>query len=365
MALKKGLGRGLDALIRPAEKKNTATAEEDRNNTQNSNSKTSGKKSENAKPKKDDKTRPQKDQASEPEKEKNIQVTENTDVPVEEEKDSIKNNISNTDEPAGQSEMFIKLTSIEPNRTQPRKNFDEDSLTELAESIKQYGVLQPLLVSKKKDYYEIIAGERRWRAAKLAGLKEVPVIIKELNDQERVEISLIENIQREDLNPIEEAQAYKRLLDEFSLKQDEVAERVSKSRTAVTNSMRLLKLDEKVQQMLIDEMISAGHARALLALPSNEKQAELAMKIFDEKLSVRETERLVKNILTPPKKTERVIYRDFTQDAIFENLEERMKGILGTKVNIQRKKNNKGKIEIEYYSMEELERITDLLNTIG
>ena len=347
MAIKKGLGRGLDALIRPAEKKNSASPvpEETTKGTQNSNAKSSGKITNNSKPKADDKTSPKNDQKTE-------SLKENQAKP-----DNENNN--------GNSENYIKITSIEPNRTQPRKNFDEDALSELAESIKQYGILQPLLVSKKKDYYEIIAGERRWRAAKMAGLKEVPVIIKELNDQERVEISLIENIQREDLNPIEEAQAYKRLLEEFSLKQDEIAERVFKSRTAVTNSMRLLKLDEKVQQMLIDDMITAGHARALLSLPSSEKQAELAMKIFDEKLSVRETERLVKNMLTPPKKTERVVYRDFTQDAIFENLEERMKGILGTKVNIQRKKNNKGKIEIEYYSMEELERITDLLNTIG
>ena len=346
MAIKKGLGRGLDALIRPAEKKNSASpVPEETKGTQNSNAKSSGKITNNSKPKADDKTSPKNDQKTE-------SLKENQAKP-----DNENNN--------GNSENYIKITSIEPNRTQPRKNFDEDALSELAESIKQYGILQPLLVSKKKDYYEIIAGERRWRAAKMAGLKEVPVIIKELNDQERVEISLIENIQREDLNPIEEAQAYKRLLEEFSLKQDEIAERVFKSRTAVTNSMRLLKLDEKVQQMLIDDMITAGHARALLSLPSSEKQAELAMKIFDEKLSVRETERLVKNMLTPPKKTERVVYRDFTQDAIFENLEERMKGILGTKVNIQRKKNNKGKIEIEYYSMEELERITDLLNTIG
>lgn len=261
------------------------------------------------------------------------------------------------------AEMKVKVSSVEPNRNQPRKQFDEDALLELAESIKQYGILQPLLVSDKKDYYEIIAGERRWRAAKLAGLKEVPVIVKEFNDQQIVEISLIENIQREDLNPIEEAMAYKRLIEEFKLKQDEIAERVSKSRTAVTNSMRLLKLDEKVQQMLIDEMISSGHARAILAIPEGTAQANLAMKVFDEKLSVRETEKLVKALMEPPKKVRPV--KDTSEEAIYESLEERMKGIIGTRVFIHRKKNNKGKIEIEYYSKDELERIIDLFESIG
>ena len=238
-------------------------------------------------------------------------------------------------------EVKVKISKVEPNREQPRKQFDEDSLLELSESIKQYGVLQPLVVSDKKDYYEIIAGERRWRAAKLAGLKEVPVIIKELSKQETVEISLIENIQREDLNPIEEAMAFKRLLDEFHLKQDEVADRVSKSRTAVTNVMRLLKLESEVQQMLIDEMITAGHARALLGISDRELQIKIANKVFDEKLSVRETEKLVKSILEPKK--EKPMKKDTAEDAIYESLEEKMKGIMGTKVIINRKKNNKGK----------------------
>ena len=198
-------------------------------------------------------------------------------------------------------ERMMKLSMIEPNREQPRKKFDEDALQELADSIKQYGVLQPLLVRKRKDYYEIIAGERRWRAAKLAGVKEVPVIIKEYTEQQAVEIALIENIQRENLNPIEEAMAFKKLLTEFNLKQDEVAERVSKSRTAVTNSMRLLKLGEKVQQMIIDDMITTGHARALLAIDDEEQQYLLATKIFDEKLSVRETEKLIKSLKNPKK----------------------------------------------------------------
>ena len=261
---------------------------------------------------------------------------------------------------------LVNINKVEPNRDQPRKNFDEDALLELAESIKQFGVLQPLIVQEKDGYYEIIAGERRWRAAKMANLKEIPVIIKKLTEQEIVEISLIENIQRENLNPIEEAIAYKRLLTEFNLKQDEVAERVSKSRTAVTNSMRLLKLNEKVQQMVIDDMISTGHARALLGISNLEKQYIVAQRIFDEKLSVRETEKLVKKIQQEKenKNTEKVSKIDPKLEIICHDLEEKMKGILGTKVAINQKDNKKGKIEIEYYSMDELDRIMDLLQTI-
>lgn len=260
------------------------------------------------------------------------------------------------------AERLVKISSVEPNLNQPRRHFDEDALLELSESIKQYGVLQPLLVTDKNGYFEIIAGERRWRAAKMAGLKEVPVVVKEFTDQEIVEISLIENIQREDLNAVEEAMAYKRLMDEFHLKQDEIADRVGKSRTAVTNSMRLLKLSAKVQQMLIDEMITAGHARAILAVSDMEKQESLAMRVFDEKLSVRETEKLVKAVLAPPKEKKSHSYS--AEDAAYENLEEKMKSIMGTKVLIHRKKNDKGKIEIEYYSRDELERIIDLFESI-
>ena len=259
------------------------------------------------------------------------------------------------------SEILLKINQVEPNRDQPRKEFDEDALLELADSIKQFGVLQPLLVQKKKDYYEIIAGERRWRAAKLAGLKEVPVLIKSYTDQEIVEISLIENIQRENLNPIEEAMAFKRLLEEFHLKQDEVAERVSKSRTAVTNSMRLLKLSDKVKQMIIDDMISTGHARALLAIEDEEQQYLLATKIFDKKLSVRETEKLVKSLKNPKKEVKKTTPE---HQFIYNDIAEKMKSIMGTKVNINAKANGKGKIEIEYYSEEELERIYDLMMTI-
>ena len=257
--------------------------------------------------------------------------------------------------------VLVNINQVEPNREQPRKDFDEDALMELADSIKQFGILQPLLVQKKKDYYEIIAGERRWRAAKLAGLKEVPVIIKDYTDQEIVEISLIENIQRENLNPIEEAMAYKRLLEEFNLKQDEVAERVSKSRTAVTNSMRLLKLSGRVQQMIVDDMISTGHARALLAIDDEEQQYMLANRVFDEKLSVRETEKLVKALKNPKKEIKK---QEIEHTFVYDNLEEQMKNIIGTKVSVNPKANGKGKIEIEYYSEEELERIYDLIMSI-
>ena len=260
-------------------------------------------------------------------------------------------------------EVMVNINKVEPNREQPRKNFDEDALLELSESIKQFGVLQPLLVQDRDSYYEIIAGERRWRAAKLAGLKEVPVIIKDLTPQEIVEISLIENIQREDLNPIEEAIAYKRLLEEFNLKQDEVAERVSKSRTTVTNSMRLLKLNEKVQQMVIDEMLTTGHARALLSIDDMEKQYTTAQKIFDEKLSVRETEKLVKKMLKGEKNKKSE--KDNKQmEIIYHDIEEKMKQILGTKVSIHAKDNKKGKIEIEYYDINQLEHLFEMIQSI-
>ena len=255
-------------------------------------------------------------------------------------------------------ETIVKITKVEPNRKQPRKNFDEDALQELADSIKQFGLLQPILVQDRKDYYEIIAGERRWRAAKLAGLKEVPVIIREYTEKEIVEISLIENIQREDLNPIEEAQAYKRLLEEFNMKQDEVAERVSKSRSAVTNSIRLLKLSNEVQQMLIDDMITTGHARALLSIEDKELQYSLAQRIFDEKLSVRDVEKIMKSLQKPtkPKKMS-----DKTLMAIYQDIEEKLKTKLSTKVSVTSKGDGAGKIEIEFYNHEDLDRILDMI----
>lgn len=262
--------------------------------------------------------------------------------------------------------VMLDIKKIEPNRNQPRKNFDEDALLELAESLKQFGVLQPLLVQEREGYYEIVAGERRWRAAMMAGIKEVPVIIKKLTEQEIMEISLIENIQRENLNPIEEALAFKRLLTDFKLKQDEVAERVSKSRTAVTNALRLLKLDERVQQMVIDEMLTTGHARALLGLSDLDKQYAVAQRIFDEKLNVRETEKLVKNLQKEKEtKNEQKKIIDPKMIAIYHDLEEQMKKILGTKVSINSKNEKQGKLEIEYYSQDELDRIIDLLRTIS
>lgn len=261
---------------------------------------------------------------------------------------------SASDEPR----TMVKITMVEPNREQPRKNFDEDSLQELADSIKQFGLLQPILVQDRKDHYEIIAGERRWRASRMAGLQEIPVIIRNYTEQEIVEISLIENIQREDLNPIEEAQAYKRLLTEFNLKQDEVAERVSKSRAAVTNSVRLLKLSDEVQQMVIDEMISTGHARALLAVEDAEEQYNLAQRIFDEKLSVRDIEKLVKN-LGKPAKTKKP--DDKTMQLIYQDIEEKLKQRLSTKVSVTPKGDGAGKIEIEFYSNEDLDRLIDLM----
>lgn len=259
-------------------------------------------------------------------------------------------------------EQTLNINRIEPNKSQPRKNFDEDALVELADSIKQFGIIEPLVVTKKKGYYELIAGERRWRAARIAGLKEVPVVIKDYTDQEIVEIALIENLQREDLNPIEEAMAYDRLIKEFHLKQDEVADRVSKSRTTITNSLRLLKLCEPVQQMLIDDMLSTGHVRALISIEDKELQHDTAMYIFDKKLSVRETESYVKKLLSGKVKSQKeAAVTEENLDYLYKDIEEKLKDILGTKATIKAKSNNKGKIEIEYYSQDDLDRITRML----
>lgn len=265
------------------------------------------------------------------------------------------------DKQEASSETLVKITMVEPNRDQPRKNFDEDALQELADSIKQFGLLQPILVQPRDGYYEIVAGERRWRAAKLAGLKEVPVIIRDLTEQEILEIALIENIQRENLNPIEEAQAYKKLLTEFHLKQDEVAERVSKSRAAVTNSMRLLKLTDEVQQMVINDMISTGHARALLAIEDPNEQFNLAQRIFDEKLSVRDIEKLVKTI-GKPQKEKKEKEKNESLEAVYQSIQEKLKQRLNTKVEVIGKGDGSGKIEIEFYSHDDLERVLDMIN---
>lgn len=257
------------------------------------------------------------------------------------------------------AEIKVRLSQIEPNKEQPRKMFDEDALIELSESIKQYGVLQPLLVQKKEDYYEIIAGERRWRAAKLAGVKEVPVVIKDYSDQEIMEIALIENIQREDLNPIEEAQAYQRLIKDYKLKQDEIAEKVSKSRATITNSLRLLKLDKRVQEMVMEGKLSNGHARTIISVEDKDKQFMIAQKIFDENLSVREVEKLMRELEKPNK-----VLKKPENDFVYRDFEENMSKLLATHVTIKNKDNNKGKIEISYYSQEELERIYDLLKKL-
>ena len=261
----------------------------------------------------------------------------------------------------------IPINKIEPNQSQPRKNFNEDSLQELADSIKQHGLIEPLIVQKgKKGFYQIIAGERRWRAAKIANLKEVPVVIKDYTKQEVMEIALIENIQREDLNPIEEAEAYDSLIKEFHLKQDEIAEKVSKSRVAITNALRLLKLDERVRTMLVEDKLKSGHARALLAIENNDLQYETAVQVFDQKLSVRETENLVKKILLPKaEKKEDEKNNDEQMKTIYQNFEEKLKTIMGTKVNINHGKKGKGKIEIEYYSPDEFERIMELMTKIA
>lgn len=260
-------------------------------------------------------------------------------------------------------EQTLKLNLIEPNSEQPRKNFDEESLQELADSIKQYGILQPLIVQKKGSHYEIIAGERRWRAAKLAGITDVPVLIREYDKQQTMEIALIENVQRADLNPIEEAKAYQMLIQEFGLRQEDVAERVAKNRATITNSMRLLKLDERVQEMLIQDRLTGGHARALLSLEDGEKQYQLALKTVENHLSVREVERLVKELLKP-KKAKKKADPERDMEVFFKDLEEKLKRVMGTKVSINRKDKNKGRIEIEYYSSAELERLIELLESL-
>ena len=264
-------------------------------------------------------------------------------------------------EAANKSPMEVQVSEIDPNMGQPRKHFDEDGLLELAESIKIHGVIQPIIVTKRGKRYEIIAGERRWRASKLAGLTKIPAIVREYTDKEIMEVSLIENIQRQDLNPIEEAAAFKNLIDEYKMKQDDLAERVSKSRSAITNALRLLKLDDKVKAMLVEGLISTGHARAILALEDKNKQQQLAMKIFDEKLSVREVEKLVKQIMEgkEPKKEE-----NSSKKRVYKNIENDLKSIIGSKVSIKEKQGGKGRIEIDYYSTEELERIMELLSSI-
>ena len=318
MAQKKGLGRGLNDLLGTSEASKSSRS---RNNQQNSSENTS----------------------------KEVKT-----VTKEVVKEVVK-----------EVEQKIKINLIEPNKSQPRKQFDEEALQELSDSIKKYGVLEPLIVTKKGDYYEIIAGERRWRAARMAGIKEVPVVIRAYTDKEIMEISLIENIQREDLNPIEEAEAYESLISEYNLKQEEVAERVSKSRSTITNSLRLLKLCEDVRQMVMYNMISTGHARALIPIEDPKLQYETAAIVYDQKLSVRETEAYVKAILEkkPEKEEKQKPQKDLS--VLYSDIENKLKSILGAKIAIKASNNDKGKIEINYYSQDELDRITEMLYSIN
>lgn len=318
MAQKKGLGRGLNDLLGTSEASKSSRS---RNNQQNSSENTS----------------------------KEVKT-----VTKEVVKEVVK-----------EVEQKIKINLIEPNKSQPRKQFDEEALQELSDSIKKYGVLEPLIVTKKGDYYEIIAGERRWRAARMAGIKEVPVVIRDYTDKEIMEISLIENIQREDLNPIEEAEAYETLISEYNLKQEEVAERVSKSRSTITNSLRLLKLCEDVRQMVMYNMISTGHARALIPIEDPKLQYETAAIVYDQKLSVRETEAYVKAILEkkPEKEEKQKPQKDLS--VFYSDIENKLKSILGAKIAIKASNNDKGKIEINYYSQDELDRITEMLYSIN
>lgn len=318
MAQKKGLGRGLNDLLGTSEASKPSRS---RNNQQNSSESTN----------------------------KEIKT-----VTKEVVKEVVK-----------EVEQKIKINLIEPNKSQPRKQFDEEALQELSDSIKKYGVLEPLIVTKKGDYYEIIAGERRWRAARMAGIKEVPVVIRDYTDKEIMEISLIENIQREDLNPIEEAEAYEALISEYNLKQEEVAERVSKSRSTITNSLRLLKLCEDVRQMVMYNMISTGHARALIPIEDPKLQYETAAIVYDQKLSVRETEAYVKAILEkkPEKEEKQKPQKDLS--VFYSDIENKLKSILGAKIAIKASNNDKGKIEINYYSQDELDRITEMLYSIN
>lgn len=330
MAVHRGLGRGISSLI-PTEddtsgkrnkKNNSASKSEKNNHSQNEQSDRTGQTGQN-------------------------------------------DNKGNTDRDL----ITININDIEPNANQPRKNFDEDALQELADSIKTYGLIEPIIVAEKNDYYEIIAGERRWRAARLAGLKEVPVVIRDYSDQERMEVALIENLQREDLNPIEEAEAYQTLITEYGLTQDQVADRVSKSRTAVTNSMRLLKLSDKVREMVVSGMISAGHARTLLPIKDENVQYEAAITVFDEGLSVRDTEALVRDVIGKleeneknPEQKEDDKREEDRITPILNKYSENLKDALGTKVRIKPKTKNgsRGKIEIEYSSSDDLERIVHL-----
>lgn len=253
---------------------------------------------------------------------------------------------------------MVRTSRVEPDRNQPRKSFDKEKLQELADSIKAKGLLEPIIVRETGDHFEIIAGERRWRACRLAELNEIPVIVKDYSDLERVEISLIENIQREDLNPIEEANAYRRLIDEFHLKQDELAERVSKNRTSIANSMRLLKLGSKVQEMAADGRLSMGQARALIPVEDEDQQLALAEKIVEQQLSVRDVEKLIRDLQRKPREKKE---KDPGLELIYRDLENRINAALGMKVAIKSQNEKSGKLEITYSNQDDLEKLMDKL----
>lgn len=271
---------------------------------------------------------------------------------------NVDNNVDKSAKNIYKDAKMLKITEIEPNRNQPRSNFDEASMNELTESIRNYGVIQPVVVKDMKGHYMIVAGERRWRAAKAAGLKEIPAIVRDFTDQQILEIALIENIQREDLNVIEEAKTYQRLIEEFSYRQEDLASSLSRSRTAITNRLRLLKLSQEVQEMLIDGSITEGHGRAILAIEDKELQIQTAKQVMERHLSVRDTEKLVKSILEPKPEVED--WKNVDQ-FVYDRWEEDLRISMGTKVSIKRKNKDKGNISIEYYSQEELERILELL----
>ena len=333
---KRGLGRGLDALIpdrKPSKPADSSDAAEKRETKKAASGKTTDRKKTSGK------------------------AAAETNASSEEENTELEILNTNSD-----NVVRMKISLVEPNRDQPRKYFDDEAISELADSVRQFGIIQPLLVQKKDDYYEIIAGERRWRAAQKAGLKEVPVIVREFSNQEAVEVSLIENIQREDLNPIEEAKAYERLVKEYGLSQEDVAGRVSKSRSAVTNSMRLLKLEESIQKMVETGEITEGHARAILGITDPKIQKDIAEAVAKEHLSVRQTEKMVRES-SGGKKTRQKKTNDFDETLLFD-LSEKLKAALGTKVVIRPGGKKGGKIEIDYYSDDELDRLYELLRSV-
>ena len=254
---------------------------------------------------------------------------------------------------------LIDINLIKSNESQPRKSFDDEKIMELAESIKSNGIIQPLILRKDKDEYIIVAGERRWRAAKYIGIKEIPSVIMDLTEKQILEISLIENIQREDLNSIEEAIAYKKLISDFDLTQEQLSKRIGKSRVAITNTMRLLNLSEDVQQYIIEGVISEGHGRALLAITDSKLQCELAQNVIDDKLSVRELEFLIRKLKTKSEPSKSKVKKE--TNPYYKEVIEKLENYFGTKVNVTNK-NNKGKIEIEYYSEEDLQRILEIIN---